>query len=136
MPGWIHQAAAVPVRDGKVCMVTSSTGRRWVFPKGMIDPGHTAGETALNETWEEAGLVGVLDAEPLGNYVYAKYGGEYHVLVFRMTVTEIRDEWPERGQRQRVWLTPDEALERIEEPGLREIIRHTFKLSLVEQRSN
>ena len=110
-------------------MVTSSNGRRWVLPKGIIDPGHTAGETALNETWEEAGLVGVLDFEPVGNYIYPKYGGECHVLVYRMTVTDVRDEWPERGLRQREWLNATDAIARIEEPGLRDIIRHLFKLT-------
>lgn len=112
-------------------MVTSSNGRRWVLPKGIIDRGQTAGEAALNETWEEAGLVGVLDAEPVGNYIYQKYGGECHVLVYRMTVTEERDVWPERGMRQREWLGVEEAIGRIEEPGLREIIRHVFDLKQV-----
>ena len=53
-------------------MVTSRSGRRWVFPKGQIDPGHTPGEAALIEAWEEAGLVGTLDPEPVGSYLYEK----------------------------------------------------------------
>lgn len=123
MPIWDRQAAAIPVRDGRVCLVTSSSGRRWVIPKGQIDPGHTPGEAALVEAWEEAGLVGALDAEPLGAYIYEKLGRELHVLVYRMIVSEARDEWPERDLRARVWLTPEEAVERIEEPGLRDLVR-------------
>ena len=69
-PDWLPQAAAVPVRTGKVCLVTSSSGRRWVVPKGMMEPGKTASEIALQEAWEEAGLVGVLQPEPLGSYLY------------------------------------------------------------------
>src|SRR6476620_2968172 len=72
MPGWVRQAAVGPVRDGRVCLVTSSSGRRWVVPKGQIDPGHTPGEAALIEAWEEAGLVGALDPEPIGTYAYEK----------------------------------------------------------------
>jgi 8-oxo-dGTP pyrophosphatase MutT (NUDIX family) len=128
MPIWVRQAAAIPVRDDRVCLVTSSSGRRWVIPKGQIDPGHTAGEAALVEAWEEAGLVGALDAEPLGSYAYEKLGRELHVLVFRMIVTEVRDEWPERPLRTRVWVTLDEALDRIEEPGLRDLLRLAFRL--------
>ena len=128
MPIWVRQAAAIPVRDDRICLVTSSSGRRWVIPKGQIDPGHTAGEAALVEAWEEAGLVGALDAEPLGAYAYEKLGRELHVIVFRMTVTEARDEWPERQLRTRAWVTLDEALERIEEPGLRDLIRLAFHL--------
>ncbi|MBY0461495.1 MAG: NUDIX domain-containing protein, partial [Gemmataceae bacterium] len=96
MPIWVRQAAAIPVRDGRVCLVTSSSGRRWVVPKGQIDPGHTPGEAALVEAWEEAGLVGALDAEPLGSYAYEKYGRQLLVLAYRMTVTDVRDVWPER----------------------------------------
>ncbi|HUR52698.1 MAG TPA: NUDIX hydrolase [Gemmataceae bacterium] len=126
MPVWVRQAAAVPFSEGRVCMVTSSSRRRWVLPKGLIDPGHTPGEAALVEAWEEAGLLGTLDPEPLGSYVYEKLGRECHVLVYRMTVTEVRDAWPEKGMRERVWLAPLDVLERVEEPGLRDILRCTF----------
>ncbi len=122
MPQWVRQAAAIPIYNGKVCLVTSSSGRRWVIPKGLIDPGQTAGETALNETWEEAGLAGVLHTEPVGSYLYEKYGGLCHVTVFLMQVTDEADDWPERSTRERVWLTLEEAIERIRDAGLREIL--------------
>src|SRR6476661_5767153 len=66
----LRQAAVIPMADGRVGMVTSSSGRRWVVPKGLIDGGHTAGEAALIEAWEEAGLVGVLGRDPVGSYLY------------------------------------------------------------------
>ena len=56
MPILLSQAGAVPVLDGRLCMVTSRSGKRWVFPKGIIDPGHTPGGAALLEAWEEAGI--------------------------------------------------------------------------------
>ena len=126
---WFRQAAAIPVWDGKVCMVSSRSGRRWVLPKGQIDPGHTAAEAALLEAWEEAGLVGALDPDPVGSYVYEKFDAGHHVLVYRMTVTEVRDDWPERAMRQRVFLSIEEVLARVEEPGLRDLIRRTFRVS-------
>lgn len=128
MPIWVRQAAAIPVREDRVCLVTSSSGRRWVVPKGQIDPGHTAGEAALVEAWEEAGLVGALDPDPLGSYAYEKLGRELHVIVYRMAVTEVRDEWPERALRTRAWVTLDDALDRIDEPGLRNLLRIAFHL--------
>jgi len=124
----VRQAAVIPVSGGRVCMVNSRSGRRLVFPKGQIEPGHTPGETALIEVWEEAGLVGVMDAEPVGTYAYEKLDRQHHVLVYRMTVTEALDQWPEQGSRQRLWLSADEAIERVEEPGLRDILRRVFNL--------
>src|SRR5262245_64149962 len=102
-PLWICQAAAIPVKAGQLCLVTSSSGKRWVIPKGMIDPGKTAGEIALQEAWEEAGLTGILVAEPAGTYQYDKYGGTCLVTVFLMRVTDVAAEWPENGLRQRCW---------------------------------
>jgi 8-oxo-dGTP pyrophosphatase MutT (NUDIX family) len=120
---FIRQAAALPVRNGKVCLVTSSNGKRWVIPKGLIEPGQTAGETALQEAWEEAGLVGLLDQEPIGSYVYEKWCGTCHVMVYLMQVSEVANNWPENDLRQRTWLSVAGALERIDDPGLADIVR-------------
>jgi 8-oxo-dGTP pyrophosphatase MutT (NUDIX family) len=120
---WIRQAAAIPIKADTVCLVTSSGGKRWVIPKGVIDPGKTAGQTALQEAWEEAGLAGVLDPEPVGSYFYEKWGGTCHVTVFLMRVTGVAEEWPERLVRQRCWLSFPQTLARIEDDGLREILR-------------
>ena len=114
------------MRSGTICLVTSSNGKRWVIPKGLIDPGHTPGEAALQEAWEEAGLVGLLSPEPVGSYLYAKWGGTCHVLVFLMQVTEVADDWPERSLRQRRWVSIGEALELLGDEGLREVIRGTL----------
>ncbi len=123
VPGVIRQAATIPVKDGQLCLVTSSSGKRWVIPKGCMEPGKTSGELALQEAWEEAGLVGVLQPEPIGSYLYEKFGNLYHVIVFILHVTEAADDWPERTLRQRSWLTPTQALVRVEDRGLRELIR-------------
>jgi 8-oxo-dGTP pyrophosphatase MutT (NUDIX family) len=106
--------------------VTSSNGKRWVIPKGLIEPGQTAGESALQEAWEEAGLVGVLQPEPIGSYLYEKYGGTYHVTVFVMLVTEVAQDWPERQLRQRSWLGPTGAVERLKDPGLCDLVQALF----------
>ena len=122
----VRQAAAVPVADGRVCLVTSRGVGRWVFPKGQIDAGHTAPEAARTEAWEEAGLVGTVEPDPAGSYVYRKYGRNYHVAVFRMTVTGVADDWPEAAERRREWVTPAEAANRVDEPELRALLRRMF----------
>jgi 8-oxo-dGTP pyrophosphatase MutT (NUDIX family) len=97
-----------------------------------MEPGKTAGEIALQEAWEEAGLVGVLRREPVGSFTYEKFGSPHHVIVFQMHVTEVVDVWPESHLRQRSFLNPKVALARIDDPGLREIIRGLFIDACVE----
>ena len=124
---WINQAAALPVKDGQVCLVTSSSGRRWVIPKGMLEPGKSSAEIAMQEAWEEAGLVGRLQPTPIGTYYYQKYGGTCLVTVFLMHVTEVLEDWPERTVRNRVWLPPEEAIDLLEEAALRDIVQQSFR---------
>jgi 8-oxo-dGTP pyrophosphatase MutT (NUDIX family) len=119
----LHQAAAIPLRNGQVGLVTSRSRKRWVVPKGCMEAGKTAGEVALMEAWEEAGLVGLLQPDPIGSYVYEKDGLTCHVLVFVLNVTDAVDHYPEAGLRERAWLGLSQALARIEDPGLRELVR-------------
>jgi 8-oxo-dGTP pyrophosphatase MutT (NUDIX family) len=92
-----------------------------------MEPGKTAGQIALQEAWEEAGLVGVLDPEPVGSYVYDKWGTTCHVTVFILRVTVAAEEWPERATRERTWLDPARALAWIEDDGLRQVLRGSLK---------
>jgi 8-oxo-dGTP pyrophosphatase MutT (NUDIX family) len=128
----VRQAAAIPVRSGRLCLVQSSGGKRWVIPKGNIERRHTAAETALREAWEEAGLLGSLKREPVGSYFYQKSGRLCHVTVFLMSVTEATDEWPERHRRPRRWLRPSQAVARVEDPGLRKLLRRLLAAEAVE----
>jgi 8-oxo-dGTP pyrophosphatase MutT (NUDIX family) len=128
----IRQAAVIAVRAGRVCLVQSSGGKRWVIPKGHLARGHTAAETALCEAWEEAGLLGRLRSEPVGSYLYQKDGRVYHVTVFLMNVTEAVDDWPERARRPRCWLRPAQALARVEHSGLCKLLRKALLTEAVE----
>jgi 8-oxo-dGTP pyrophosphatase MutT (NUDIX family) len=119
----LRQAAAVPLRNGQVCLVSSRSGKRWVVPKGCQEPGKSAAEIALDEAWEEAGLLGLLAPEPVGSYVYEKDGLLCYVVVFLLTVTDEVTSYPEAGLRERVWLPVSQALTRIDELSLRDIIR-------------
>ena len=69
------------------------------------------------------GLVGMLTPEPLGSYVYEKDGFICHVIVFLLEVTDQFDTYPEAGMRQRLWLPAGQAQARIDDSGLRDIVR-------------
>jgi 8-oxo-dGTP pyrophosphatase MutT (NUDIX family) len=127
-PEWFYnQSAAIPFRriDGRieVALITSSSGKRWVIPKGVIDPGETAASTAVRETEEEAGLRGRLSEHGVGSYEYEKWGGTCHVEVFLLDVEEVMEEWDESDVRRREWISPDEAARRVREEDLKVMVR-------------
>lgn len=127
-PEWLFdQSAVIPHRmmDGelRIALITSASGRRWVIPKGVIDPGETAAASAERETLEEAGLIGTLSDEPIGSYTYDKWGGTCRVEVFLMAVEEALDNWPESDVRSREWVSVITAARRVREVELKKIIR-------------
>jgi 8-oxo-dGTP pyrophosphatase MutT (NUDIX family) len=123
-----RQAAAIPLRDGLVCLIRSSNGKRWIIPKGHIERGQTAAATALREAWEEAGLVGTLAGPAVGSYIYEKGGARHLVRVYQMTVTEVAKLWPEHHRRPRRWFDPEAALGLVDQPALRRLLRRLLRL--------
>ena len=126
------QAAALPLRAGRICLVTSRGGKSLVVPKGCLEHGRTAEQIALQEAWEEAGLIGLLHSGPIGSYSYEKSGTRFEVVMFLMNVTTVVNDWPESHWRSRHWLRPAEAVARIRVRGLRKLIRRALAAELVE----
>ena len=125
----VEQAAALALWKGRVCLVTSRSGKRWVVPKGCLERGKTADEIALQEAWEEAGLVGEV-REAVGSYEYRKAGKRHAVTVFVMEVHDAAGKWPEHGWRERRWVRPEKALTRIREVGLRKLLQTIMSFPL------
>ncbi len=115
------QSAVIPVRRRgeslQILLITSRRGRRWIVPKGIIEPDLSPADSAAKEALEEAGVEGVVLPERLGSYQYEKWGGICNVQVFVMEVTELLEVWLE-DFRRREWLELEEALGRLEEDAL------------------
>ena len=95
-------------------LVTSRETKRWVLPKGWAEAGLAPHELAAKEAFEEAGLVGKVEREPVGTYRYEKrlHGGRTvpcEVGVYPLWVERQLDDWPERGQRKTQWFTLAQA---------------------------
>lgn len=103
--------------------MTSRRGKRWVIPKGLVEPYLEPGPSAAKEAFEEAGLRGEVSTLPVGHYTYRKWGTTCEVAVYLMRVTAVLDTWPESGWRKRVWLSTMRAAERVEEPELAALLR-------------
>jgi len=94
-----------------------------VVPKGCLEHGWTPAQIALQEAWEEAGLIGRLHAPPIGSYRYEKAGAQFEVVMFLMDVTTVVKDLPESHWRSRHWLRPADAVARARERGLRKLMR-------------
>jgi 8-oxo-dGTP pyrophosphatase MutT (NUDIX family) len=127
------QVAALCVRqeDGepKVLLITSRDTGRWVLPKGWLMEDKTAAEAARTEAWEEAGVKKCSGTgEAIGTYSYEKrlddgYVSPVEVQVFQLDVTDIVESFPEARERDRLWVTPQNAAEMVDEPGLQALFQ-------------
>ncbi len=123
---YYQQSAVIPLRrrDGEleILMITSRKKKRWVLPKGVIEPDLSPPASAAKEALEEAGIEGSVAATPVGTYRYRKWGGTCTVEVYTMEVKTVHPTW-EEDFRDRQWLTPEEAASRVDEDELRRILR-------------
>ncbi len=127
------QVAALCFREtetGKeVLLITSRDTGRWIVPKGWPINGKDGAQSALQEAWEEAGVSKAdIQQEPLGSYEYTKEldsGAPVSVetLVYLAHVRELQKTYPEVEERKRVWVTPEEAATRVDEPELKAILK-------------
>ncbi len=120
------QSAVVPFRrrrgELEILMITSRKKKRWVLPKGVVEPDLSPWASAAKEALEEAGIEGKVSRRSVGNYRYEKWGGTCTVDVFPMAVGKIHESWLE-SFRERRWLSLGEAVARVREGELRRILR-------------
>jgi phosphohistidine phosphatase len=127
-PAWIYrQSGVLPYRwqDGKleVLLISSRGGKRWVLPKGIVEPGMSPADSAIKEAAEEAGVDGVTGEDPIGSYRYRKWGGTCEVEVYPLRVRNELDPWPEAHFRRRRWFKVRKAARKIDRKGLRRVLK-------------
>ena len=125
------QYAALPVarRDDQlqVLLITSRETKRWVIPKGWPEKKTKPYALAAREAYEEAGLLGKVAKKPLGTYHYDKRltadkAVSCRVQVYLFEVERELGDWPEKGQREKLWVPPAEAARLVSESELAEIL--------------
>ena len=127
-----RQVAALPWRQGEsgveVMMITSRETRRWVIPKGGRMVGKTDPQAAAQEAYEEAGVQGeTLDAV-VGHFRYGKRlkSGRVQATIASVYPLEVFIQlgaWPEDAQRERRWMSTEDAAAAVDEVELAELIR-------------
>jgi len=128
--GGVRQAGALTYRfqNGalQVLLVRSKTSKRWIFPKGNLEPHLTPSKSAYFEAYEEAGVLGEIEPLSLGAYSYRKRperGGHLcRVHLYPMKVTQVLSFYPEKSIREREWMAFDRAIDLIQERKLKSIL--------------
>ena len=123
------QYAALPWRRGlngeiEVLLISSRETRRWVIPKGWPMKGVKSPDCAAREAFEEAGLIGEIRRKKVGIFHYGKRLSSgrlqpVRVTVFALQVRQESSDFPEKGQRDRLWTTIGEASILVDEPELK-----------------
>ena len=118
------QAGVVPFlfKNGvlHIVLVTTSSGNRWIVPKGGLEKNLTRQEVALMEAAEEAGAIGSLEH---GLKTECRMADQRQLHLYPLRVAVLLPHWPERLIRRRVVLPIYRALLRIHDPGLAQAIR-------------
>ncbi|CEG68191.1 hypothetical protein RMATCC62417_04502 [Rhizopus microsporus] len=107
-------AGCVPIdmKNRRVLLISSRKKKNaWVLPKGGWEQDETQQHAAQRETWEEAGIKGIV-AKQLGIFEERtkKNKLKAHHWIFEMHIDEVVKKFPERKKRERRWFTLEEAL--------------------------
>ena len=122
--------------DPEVLLIRSLDSNRWIIPKGWPMRGKTLAEAAAIEAYEEAGIIGKVAKEPIGEFASHKGLGNglkvrTNVIVYPLAVDDQVSDYPETGQRDLLWMPLEEAALRCEDDGLRQLLKSRQVKSLL-----
>lgn len=112
----------------QILLVTTRRSGRWIVPKGWPMDGHTAGEAAAVEAWEEGGVLGKVKDTCVGIYTYTKDPETQAslpcvVALYPLKVKKLSKDYPERKARKRKWVSTRKAASMVREPELAAILK-------------
>ena len=112
-----RQSAVIPYRITndrlEIVLITSSSSKHWIFPKGIMEPKMTPEASAAKEALEEAGVIGKSSSNLIFEYEYEKWGGLCQVQVYPLEVTQLLSNWEEMDFRKRTIVEISEAIQMI-----------------------
>ena len=125
------QIAALPYRyvndNIEILLITSRDSGRPVICKGWTEKKIKSHDQAAIEAFEEAGVVGRISTKSINSYTYKKIinDNDYvlcNVEIFPLLVEIELEDWPEKGQREKMWMSPAEAAIIVKETKLAKIL--------------
>ena len=111
----LEQVAAICYRlvsNSIEFLLVRTTGGRWTFPKGNIEPDEERWFAAEKEAFEEAGATGDIEHESLTKYLHEKKewkrkGIEIKIHAFLLEVKKTQN--PQEKNRNPTWFSPSSA---------------------------
>ncbi|GME95190.1 unnamed protein product [[Candida] boidinii] len=150
-------AGCIPLDESrtKIIMISSSKHKnRWILPKGGVenDEVENFAITAKRETWEEAGVTGIITKKlkVVQDHRFTKHKEltkidlkidgdliprtEFHF--YEMEVDELSTVWPESNRRQRKWCSYSEAKHELIKSKRFELVDALNESSIVKDSHN
>jgi len=111
----------------EILLITSRGRGAWILPKGWPKSRLSSAETALEEAFEEAGIRGRVIGTSIGQYHYTKSTSAGAMLecvatVHEVALIEIAPDFPEKGERQVQWFSPEAAAQAVTNSELADIL--------------
>jgi len=119
-------AAFIYQRKGKrlqLMLVSNRKGTRWILPKGQPEREQLDVEVVLDESYEEAGIIGSVDDSPATVLHYVSSTGDVNLHVYKIQIGQLLKNWPERFFRQREMVDVNVALLMARKRALRLAIK-------------
>jgi len=91
-----------------IMIITSISGKSWILPKGQPEDDLTKSQVAELETYEEAGVKGIVCDKKFREEFKREEDGT--IVIYPLLIKKILQSWPEKSKRQRRLVTIKEAL--------------------------
>ena len=122
-----------PGGDQVLWLVCQHSGyHKWVLPKGLIDPGEKADQTAVREVEEETGIKAKIIAKipDPEKYVYTMNGARIFKLVQYFLMEYVSGDIANHDFEMEAveWLSYDQALEKLNFHGAKAVLTKAKKL--------
>ena len=111
------QSGVLPFRkvNGKteILLITSRKKKKWILPKGVVETELGKKASASKEAFEEAGIIGKIGKNSIGEFTNKKWGGLCRVIIYPMEVSKVLKHWEEESFRRRKWFPVSEVQDAI-----------------------
>lgn len=115
----------------KVMIITNTSGRAWILPKGHPEEDLKKHQVAELETYEEAGIKGkVLDTRLSEEFI--REDGST-LVIYPLLIKEILNEWPEQDIRKRRLVSIKSALDLISKKEHVDAIKHFSSTEMIKK---